>query len=145
MTIREATNLWVNRDMSAIPLSVAEKLAKCSDYNDLMEITPPAINDRVYVFDNGEYGEITNYDALMDKEIAKYNAAIEKAGTNQKAQEKAEKAYDLFIKALENYEETYSAYLDKLATIQDLQNEKINKELQNIQDRLDTKLDLEAD
>lgn len=93
----------------------------------------------------GEYGEITNYDALMDKEIAKYNAAIEKAGTNQKAQEKAEKAYDLFIKALENYEETYSAYLDKLATIQDLQNEKIDKELQNIQDRLDTKLDLEAD
>ena len=61
MTIREATNLWVNRDMSAIPLSVVEKLAKCSDYNDLMEITPPAINDRVYVFDNGEYGEITNY------------------------------------------------------------------------------------
>lgn len=93
----------------------------------------------------GEYGEITNYDALMDKEIAKYNAAIEKAGTNQKAQEKAEKAYDLFIKALEDYEETYSAYLDKLATIQDLQNEKIDKELQNIQDKLDTKLDLEAD
>ena len=93
----------------------------------------------------GEYGEIINYDALMDKEIAKYNAAIEKAGTNQEAQEAAEKAYDLFIKALENYEETYSAYLDKLATIQDLQNEKIDKELQNIQDKLDAKLDLEAD
>ena len=93
----------------------------------------------------GEHGEITNYDALMDKEIAKYNAAIEKAGTNQKAQEAAEKAYDLFIKALENYEGTYSAYLDKLATIQDLQNEKIDKELQNIQDKLDAKLDLEVD
>ena len=93
----------------------------------------------------GEHGEIANYDALMDKEIAKYNAAIEKAGTNQEAQEAAEKAYDLFIKALENYEETYSAYLDKLATIQDLQNEKIDKELQNIQDKLDAKLDLEAD
>ena len=93
----------------------------------------------------GEHGEITNYDALMDKEIAKYNAAIEKAGTNQEKQEAAEKAYDLFIKALENYEGTYSAYLDKLATIQDLQNEKIDKELQNIQDKLNTKLDLEAD
>ena len=93
----------------------------------------------------GEHGEITNYDALMDKEIAKYNAAIEKAGTNQEKQEAAEKAYDLFIKALENYEGTYSAYLDKLATIQDLQNEKIDKELQNIQDGLDAKLDLEAD
>ena len=93
----------------------------------------------------GEHGEITNYDALMDKEVAKYNAAIEKAGTNQEAQEAAEKAYDLFIKALENYEGTYSAYLDKLATIQDLQNEKIDKELQNIQDKLNTKLDLEAD
>ena len=93
----------------------------------------------------GEHGEITNYDALMDDQIAKYNAAIEKAGTNKEAQEAAEKAYDLFIKALENYEGTYSAYLDKLATIQDLQNEKIDKELQNIQDRLDAKLDLEAD
>lgn len=93
----------------------------------------------------GEHGEVTNYDALMDKEIAKYNAAIEKAGTNQEAQEAAEKAYDLFIKALETYEGTYSAYLDKLATIQDLQNEKIDKELQNIQDKLDAKLDLEAD
>lgn len=93
----------------------------------------------------GEHGEITNYDALMDEQIAKYNAAIEKAGTNQEAQEAAEKAYELFIKALENYEGTYSAYLDKLATIQDLQNEKIDKELQNIQDRLDAKLELEAD
>ena len=93
----------------------------------------------------GEHGEITNYDALMDEQIAKYNAAIEKAGTNQEAQEAAEKAYDLFIKALENYEGTYSAYLDKLATIQDLQNEKIDKELEHIQDRLDAKLELEAD
>ena len=61
MNIREAANLWVNRDMIAVPYSVVEKLAKYSDYNDIVEVTPPAINDRVYVFDNGEYGEITDY------------------------------------------------------------------------------------
>jgi hypothetical protein len=32
-----------------------------------------------------------------------------------------------------------------LATLQDLQNEKIDKELEHIQDRLDAKLELEAD
>ena len=61
MDIREAAYLWVNRDMSAVPLSVVEKLCAYSNYNDFLEVTPPSINDRVYIFDNGDYGEITDY------------------------------------------------------------------------------------
>lgn len=61
MDIREATYLWVNRDMSAVPLSAVEKLCAYSNYNDFLEVTPPSINDRVYLFDNGDYGEITDY------------------------------------------------------------------------------------
>lgn len=61
MNIREAANLWVNRDMIAVPYSVVKKLAKYSDYNDIVEITPPAISDSVYVFSNGEYGYISDY------------------------------------------------------------------------------------
>jgi hypothetical protein len=63
----------------------------------------------------------------MDSQIAKYNAAIEKAGTNQDAQEDADKAYELFIKALEQYEDTYSTYLESLSKTQELLNEKISK------------------
>ena len=48
MDIREAAYLWVNRDMSAVPLSVVEKLCAYSNYTDFLEVTPPSINDRVY-------------------------------------------------------------------------------------------------
>ena len=61
MDMREAVNLWVCRDMSAIPQSVAEKLIEYSNYCDIQEITPPSIDDRVYVFDSAEYGYISNY------------------------------------------------------------------------------------
>lgn len=61
MNIKEATNLWVNRDMSAIPLSVVEKLAKYNSYADIIEITPPSINDSVYIFDNNKYGYISGF------------------------------------------------------------------------------------
>lgn len=61
MNIREATYLWVNKDTSRVPLSVVEKLCEYSDYNDFIEVTPPSINDRVYLFDNGDYGKITGY------------------------------------------------------------------------------------
>lgn len=61
MTIIEACRQWVNRDMTAIPYSVAEKLAKYSDYNDIIEVTPPSVNDRVYYFNEDEHGTITGY------------------------------------------------------------------------------------
>ena len=61
MNIREACNKWVTSEMSAIPMSVVEKLYDCGHYNDITEITPPAIGDRVFVYDEDEYGTIVDY------------------------------------------------------------------------------------
>ena len=66
MNIREAAYLWVNRDMSAVPLSVVEKLCAYSDYNDFIEVTPPSINNIVYVYNNEDYGYIS--DCKTDKD-----------------------------------------------------------------------------
>lgn len=48
MTIKEATELWINRDMTAVPMSVIEKLWQYSDYNDFNEITPVMENSTVW-------------------------------------------------------------------------------------------------
>lgn len=56
-TIREACERWVN-GFNTIPQSVVEKLWNCSGGCDIIEITPPAVGDNVYVFDANEDGEI---------------------------------------------------------------------------------------
>ena len=66
MDIREAAYLWVNRDMSAVPLSVVEKLCVYSDYNDFIEVTPPSINNIVYVYNNEDYGYISDCETDKD-------------------------------------------------------------------------------
>ena len=60
-TIKEACQLWVERDMNQVPMSVVEKLQAQSDYIDITEITPPAKYDRISIFSGdyaGEDGEI---------------------------------------------------------------------------------------
>lgn len=60
-TIKEACQLWVERDMNQVPMSVVEKLMQVSDYSDITEITPPAEYDRISIFSGdyaGEDGEI---------------------------------------------------------------------------------------
>lgn len=59
-TVREATEAWV-KEFNAIPISVVEKLIK-ADLDDFHEITPPTMNDRVYVYNEHDDGEITAYD-----------------------------------------------------------------------------------
>lgn len=58
MNIKEATELWVSRDMTRIPLSVIEKLNKISDYNDIVEITPIAKYSRVWSEEYRTEGEV---------------------------------------------------------------------------------------
>ena len=55
-TINEATREWV-KEFNAIPQGVIQKLMS-PDLDGVTEITPPAICDKVYVFDLSEYGEI---------------------------------------------------------------------------------------
>jgi hypothetical protein len=59
-TIKEAAQNWV-REFNAIPYSIIEKLLK-GNIDELNEITPPAINDRVYLWERGEHGEIIEAD-----------------------------------------------------------------------------------
>lgn len=58
MTLREAAELWVNRDMTRIPLSVVEKLCIISDYNDITEITPAVKYSKVWSNEHQEIGEV---------------------------------------------------------------------------------------
>ena len=61
-TIREACEEWVNR-MNFIPMSVVGKLVE-ANWEDMHEITPPCVGDRVYIWEEKEYGNIleTNND-----------------------------------------------------------------------------------
>lgn len=65
-------------------------------------------------------GVITNYDELMKNAIDKYNASI---GKNEEADDAAEEAYDDFIEALEQYEETNNLRQEELEKLYDLQTE----------------------
>ena len=63
-TIKEACQLWVERDMIQVPMSVVEKLQMQSDYNDITEITPPSRGDRISIWSgdyDGEHGEIVRH------------------------------------------------------------------------------------
>ena len=71
MTIREAAEEWVGRDMNEIDL---EMIATLMEYepDDWTNVTPPQNGDRVYVFDtkkrgNGEITEIS-FDDLGEKQ-----------------------------------------------------------------------------
>ena len=58
-TIREAAEAWV-KEFSAIPQSLIEKAYMGDNIDSITEITPISINDRVYHYDKGEYGYITD-------------------------------------------------------------------------------------
>lgn len=64
MTIKEATELWVNRDMNAFPNSMIDTLMTY-DIDSWHEVTTKTIGDRVYCFDYGS-GEIYDYDDKTD-------------------------------------------------------------------------------
>lgn len=70
-TIREATEAWVH-EMNAIPQGMISQLFQYHP-EDWTEITKPSKYDRVYVFDNGDYGEITD----IDKETEEYIISLD--------------------------------------------------------------------
>lgn len=85
-------------------------------------------------------GNISNYDSLMQQQIDKYNAAVQKynagGGTEQEMQQ-AENDYTAFKEALEQYEDTLSTLYDaedellaKLYEMQDFNFEKLMYEVE---------------
>lgn len=76
MTIREACELWVERDMNAIPQSVLVKL-KQLDPDDIAELTPITKADRVYVCSAGEMGEVI----AIDEDAEEYTVQLDNGET----------------------------------------------------------------
>lgn len=80
-TKREAAEAWV-REFNMIPQSVVEKLMQVSEYNDIIEITPLCVYDRVICggAHSGESGEIvsTNYDGEDDLYVISIDGTHEK-------------------------------------------------------------------
>ena len=76
MTIREACELWVERDMNAIPQSVLVKLQQLAP-EDIAEITPITKADRVYVCSAGEMGEVI----AIDDDTKEYTVQLDNGET----------------------------------------------------------------
>lgn len=57
-TIEEATNAWVH-EMNAIPREMILRLIQDRS-EEWDEVTTPSKYDRVYIYENGDYGQITD-------------------------------------------------------------------------------------
>ena len=92
MTIREATQLWVEHDMNDIPQSVLVKLQQL-DPDDLAELTPITKADRVYVCSAGEMGEVI----AIDDDTEEYTVELDSGETIQTEESNLEREdYDCF-------------------------------------------------
>lgn len=89
-----------------------------------------------------ETGVITNYDEIMKRQIDKYNSSI---GKNEDADKAAEDAYDDFIEALEQYEETNNLRQDELEKLYDLQTELADVIFEKTQYKIEIKIAVKDD
>ncbi len=87
-------------------------------------------------------GVIINYDEIMKRQIDKYNASI---GRNEDADDAAEEAYDDFIEALEQYEETNNLRQDELEKLYDLQTELADVIFEKTQYKIEIKIAVKDD
>lgn len=92
------------------------------------------------IFD--ETGVIINYDEIMKRQIDKYNSSI---GFNEDADDAAEDAYDDFIEALEQYEETNNLRQDELEKLYDLQTELADVIFEKTQYKIEIKIAVKDD
>ena len=65
--ISDAVYAWTS-ELTRIPQSVVEKLQK-ANCDDIMEITPPTVGNRVELFYAGQSGEITKRIQQTDKDV----------------------------------------------------------------------------
>lgn len=67
LTINDAAHEWV-RGFNAFPYGMIEKLMQ-NDPDEWYEVTKKSCGDRVYVYNEGKYGEIDSYDAETETYI----------------------------------------------------------------------------
>ena len=87
-------------------------------------------------------GAIINYDEIMKRQIDKYNSSI---GKNEEADDAAEDAYDDFIKALEQYEETNNLRQEQLEKLYDLKTELADVIFEKTQYKIEIKIAVKDD
>ena len=81
-------------------------------------------------------GIITNYDALMQKQLDIFNASLT---------DEAEEAYNVFKEALDQYEETLALKLDEAGNLLDKQYEIVSAKLEKITYKVEYKIEIEDD
>lgn len=81
-------------------------------------------------------GIITNYDALMQKQLDIFNASLT---------DEAEEAYNAFKEALDQYEETLALKLDEAGNLLDKQYEIVSAKLEKITYKVEYKIEIEDD
>lgn len=67
LTINDATHEWV-KEMNAFPYGMIERLMQ-QNPEEWREVTKSHSGDRVYVYENEDYGEIKSYDEETEKYI----------------------------------------------------------------------------
>lgn len=81
-------------------------------------------------------GIITNYDALMQKQLDIFNASLT---------DEAEEAYNAFKEALDQYEETLALKLEESGNLLDKQYEIVSAKLEKITYKVEYKIEIEDD
>lgn len=81
-------------------------------------------------------GIITNYDALMQKQLDIFNASLT---------DEAEEAYNAFKEALDQYEETLALKVDEAGNLLDKQYEIVSAKLEKITYKVEYKIEIEDD
>lgn len=81
-------------------------------------------------------GVVTNYDALMQKQLDIFNASLT---------DEAEEAYNIFKETLDQYEETLALKLEEAGNLLDKQYEIVSAKLEKITYKVEYKIEIEDD
>lgn len=79
MTVKEATHKWVN-EFNSYPRSMIETLMD-ADPDSWEEVTPPGRNDRIYCYDENEYGTIIDTPDPNNEENETYEITLDNGKT----------------------------------------------------------------
>ena len=92
-----------------------------------------------------ENGVLTNYEQLINAELARYNQAVEAYNANQDeaAFESAEKRFNYFKEVLKQYDETNQLYQEQLDNLTDMQNKWYDMALQKTQLKVEMEIDID--
>ena len=101
----------------------------------------------VYGAQFDENGVITNYEQLMDQELAKYNKAVEQYNKNhdEKKFAAAEARYEKFLNDMEQYEETMDEWDKAQAARADMLREIYDLKFEALTYEIEVDIDLEED